>query len=102
MRRSLLSTLNTQHTLLSTPPESHFRLVSWLAGHHSLPVTMTTTDTTVPPGSAEVPATIPPLPENATPEEKDAHWFAHVYAGDKSPQLTLRAVLMGGILGMAM
>ena len=63
---------------------------------------MNQTDTTVPPDSAETPAPIPPLPENATPEEKDAHWFAHVYSGDKVPQLTLRAVLMGGILGMVM
>ena len=63
---------------------------------------MSNPDTTVPPGSAEQPAAIPPLPENATPEEKDAHWFKHVYVGDKVPQLTLRAVLMGGILGMLM
>ena len=63
---------------------------------------MNKTDTTVAPGPAEPPAAIPPLPENATPEEKDAHWFAHVYTGDKVPQLTLRAVLMGGFLGMAM
>ena len=45
---------------------------------------------------------VPPLPENATPEEKDAHWFKHVYRGDKMPQLTLRAVVMGGLLGMLM
>ncbi|MFO0830605.1 MAG: OPT family oligopeptide transporter [Phycisphaerales bacterium] len=45
---------------------------------------------------------IPPLPENATPEQKDAHWFKHVYQGDKMPQLTLRAVVMGGLLGMLM
>jgi OPT family oligopeptide transporter len=43
---------------------------------------------------------IPPLPENATNEQKDQHWFQHVYVGDKMPQLTLRAVLTGGILGM--
>lgn len=43
---------------------------------------------------------IPPLPPNATNEEKDHHWFQHVYVGDKMPQLTLRAVLTGGILGM--
>lgn len=43
---------------------------------------------------------IPPLPENATPEQKDAHWFTHVYQGDKMPQLTIRAVLTGGLLGM--
>ncbi len=45
---------------------------------------------------------IPPLPENATPEEKDLHWFKHVYQGDRMPQLTVRAVLMGGVLGMLM
>lgn len=46
------------------------------------------------------PSGIPPLPENATPEQKDAHWFTHVYQGDKMPQLTIRAVLTGGLLGM--
>jgi uncharacterized oligopeptide transporter (OPT) family protein len=45
---------------------------------------------------------LPPLPDTATPEEKDAYWLAHVYQGDRLPQLTLRAVLMGGILGMLM
>lgn len=45
---------------------------------------------------------VPPLPENATPEQKDEHWFKYVYQGDKMPQLTWRAVLMGGFLGMAM
>ncbi|MBL8763912.1 MAG: OPT/YSL family transporter [Phycisphaerae bacterium] len=45
---------------------------------------------------------IPVLAADATPEEKDAHWFNHVYRGDRMPQLTWRAVLMGGILGMAM
>jgi uncharacterized oligopeptide transporter (OPT) family protein len=48
------------------------------------------------------PAGIPPLSPDATPEEKDAHWFKHVYAGDRIPQLTLRAVLMGGVIGMLM
>jgi OPT family oligopeptide transporter len=43
---------------------------------------------------------VPALPENATAEQKDAHWFKHVYQGDKMPQLTLRAVLTGGFLGM--
>ncbi len=46
--------------------------------------------------------TIPELPLDATPEQKDAHWFKYIYAGDKMPQLTLRAVIMGGILGMLM
>ncbi len=44
----------------------------------------------------------PPLPTEGTPEEKDAWWHEHVYKGDRMPQLTLRAVLMGGFLGMAM
>jgi uncharacterized oligopeptide transporter (OPT) family protein len=51
-------------------------------------------------------------PETGTPEglpnllevpedQRDAMWLKHYYAGDK-PQLTLRAVLMGGLLGMVM
>lgn len=32
----------------------------------------------------------------------DEEWFRNVYQGDKIPQLTLRAVLMGGILGSLM
>jgi len=36
------------------------------------------------------------------PEERDAAWVRHVYAGDGVPQLTVRAVVMGGLLGMAM
>ncbi len=50
-------------------------------------------------GTREVP---PPLPADASPEEKDAYWFRHVYQGDRMPQLTVRAVLMGGVLGMLM
>ena len=45
---------------------------------------------------------VPPLPANASPEEKDLYWFKHHYEGDKQKQLTLRAVLMGGVLGMFM
>jgi putative OPT family oligopeptide transporter len=37
-----------------------------------------------------------------TPEEKDRQWFEQCYRGDSQRQLTLRAVLMGGILGMFM
>src|ERR1035438_4994805 len=37
-----------------------------------------------------------------TPEEKDRQWFEHCYRGDSQRQLTLRAVIMGGILGMFM
>ncbi len=63
---------------------------------------MKNTDPTVTPASGEKPSTIPPLPENATPEQKDEHWLKYVYRGDSEPQLTLRAVLMGGLLGMFM
>ncbi len=37
-----------------------------------------------------------------TPEEKDLHWFKNYYRGDQQKQLTVRAVLMGGVLGMFM
>ncbi len=56
------------------------------------------------PPAATTPAAdgIPALPPDATPEQKDRHWFQHVYQGDRMPQFTPRAVLMGGILGMLM
>jgi uncharacterized oligopeptide transporter (OPT) family protein len=44
----------------------------------------------------------PSLPADATPQQKDLHWFTHVYQGDHVPQLTLRAVAMGAALGMLM
>lgn len=37
-----------------------------------------------------------------TPEQKDEFWFRNVYQGDRMPQLTWRAVIMGGFLGMLM
>ena len=43
-------------------------------------------------------ARAPPL----TPEQKERHWFEHVYAGDHVPQLTLRAVIMGTVIGCVM
>lgn len=52
--------------------------------------------------AAGLPEGVPPLPADATPEQKDAWWFKHVYQGDRMPQLTLRAVVMGGVLGMLM
>jgi OPT family oligopeptide transporter len=52
------------------------------------------------PAPMSEPSSIPPLPENATPEEKDAHWLKYVYQGDNQAQLTVRAVVMGGLLGM--
>ncbi len=35
-----------------------------------------------------------------TPEEKDRQWYEQCYRGDTQRQLTVRAVIMGGILGM--
>jgi uncharacterized oligopeptide transporter (OPT) family protein len=35
-----------------------------------------------------------------TPEEMDRQWFEQCYRGDTQRQLTVRAVVMGGILGM--
>ena len=42
------------------------------------------------------------LSDDATPEEKDHFWYTHIYRGERVPQLTLRAVLMGAVIGMAM
>jgi uncharacterized oligopeptide transporter (OPT) family protein len=42
------------------------------------------------------------LPQYATQDQKDRHWYTHVYQGDQMPQLTFRAVAMGAILGMLM
>ena len=36
------------------------------------------------------------------PDITEAEWYATVYQGDKVPQLTWRAVITGGLLGMAM
>ena len=45
-------------------------------------------------------STPPPAPgSDASPEEKDLHWFRHAYQGHTQKQLTVRAVLMGGVLG---
>ncbi len=43
-----------------------------------------------------------PVPAHLTPEEKDRYWLEHVYQGDQMRQLTVRAVLTGGLLGMLM
>ncbi|MGE5176619.1 MAG: OPT family oligopeptide transporter [Hyphomicrobiales bacterium] len=37
-----------------------------------------------------------------TPEEIERHWFENVYAGDRMPQLTPRALIMGMMLGAFM
>jgi uncharacterized oligopeptide transporter (OPT) family protein len=45
-----------------------------------------------------------PGPEAAelSPEEREQVWFREVYQGDSMPQLTLRSVVMGSILGAVM
>ena len=43
-----------------------------------------------------------PLRKEATPDQKDLHWYTHVYQGDRMPQLTFRAVTTGAVLGMLM
>ncbi|MDX2110547.1 MAG: OPT family oligopeptide transporter [Verrucomicrobiota bacterium] len=45
---------------------------------------------------------IDPIPTHLSPEEKDRLWLETVYQGDNQRQLTVRAVLMGGLLGMLM
>ncbi len=43
---------------------------------------------------------IPPEPPVHAPQaERDAYWRKHVYIADKQPQFTLRAALVGGVLG---
>lgn len=53
--------------------------------------------------SSRTPATPPGLPDlsKLPEEERDAAWLKHYYKGER-PQLTVRAVVMGGLLGMAM
>jgi OPT family oligopeptide transporter len=48
------------------------------------------------PGAPDVPA------DSAPSAERESYWYRWVYKGDKVKQLSLRAVLMGGIIGMAM
>ena len=63
-----------------------------------------------PPPAAQGPATHPaeagleaPVAlEAARPEDKDLIWFTRVYQGDRMPQLTGRAIVMGALLGMLM
>ncbi len=46
------------------------------------------------------PATEEPVPEEGSPDAEDLRWLREVYQGDRQPQLTLRAVITGGLLGM--
>jgi len=66
------------------------------------PASFGPSDVPTPSAGSSAAAGIPELPADATAEQKDLHWYRHVYQGDKMPQLTLRAVLMGGFLGMMM
>jgi uncharacterized oligopeptide transporter (OPT) family protein len=50
----------------------------------------------------DLPPEFVPLPDDATPEEKDRHWYETCYMGDRMPQFTFRAVAMGAVLGMLM
>ncbi|WP_225412445.1 OPT family oligopeptide transporter [Stigmatella hybrida] len=55
------------------------------------------------PSPAPTPASLTVLRiPGATPEEADAYWLREVYQGDRLPQLTLRAVLLGSGLGAIM
>lgn len=36
------------------------------------------------------------------PEERERYWLKHVYQGEKVPQLTVRSVIMGSVLGAIM
>jgi OPT family oligopeptide transporter len=45
---------------------------------------------------------VDPLAIANDPARSEADWFRYVYQGDHVPQLTLRAVLLGGALGMVM
>jgi uncharacterized oligopeptide transporter (OPT) family protein len=44
----------------------------------------------------------PPPAAPRTPEEIERHWLEHVYRGDRERQLTVRAVVMGMLLGALM
>lgn len=54
--------------------------------------------------SAPNPSELPLAGFQGTPDEIDRQWYEQVYKGrgDSTPQLTLRAVLIGGVLGMFM
>ncbi|MGE3309883.1 MAG: OPT family oligopeptide transporter [Limisphaerales bacterium] len=57
------------------------------------------------PNDPAAPATQPVTPDSVegdTPEGRDARWFRTVYQGDRVPQLTLRALVMGAFIGFLM
>jgi len=44
----------------------------------------------------------PVASSDSTPEAREEHWYRHVYQGDRVPQLTVRALVMGAFLGILM
>ncbi len=52
--------------------------------------------------SARTEVPVDPMAIANDPSRTEADWYQHVYQGDRVPQLTVRAVLMGGVLGMLM
>jgi OPT family oligopeptide transporter len=52
--------------------------------------------------AGQIAGAVPALAESATPEEKELHWYRYVYQGGQVKQLSVRAVVMGGLLGMFM
>src|SRR6476646_7733694 len=65
---------------------------------------MTEKQTDLPPASSDSDLDLPIRGFTGTPDEIEKQWFEKIYTGrgDRQRQLTLRAVLMGGILGMLM
>jgi putative OPT family oligopeptide transporter len=55
-----------------------------------------------PPPPDPLPPEFVPLADEASPEEKDRHWYTTAYQGDRVRQLTLRAVLTGSVIGALM
>jgi OPT family oligopeptide transporter len=43
-----------------------------------------------------------PPAEDASSDEREIYWYRHVYQGDRVKQLTIRAVLMGALIGCGM
>jgi uncharacterized oligopeptide transporter (OPT) family protein len=54
------------------------------------------------PAPAKAPGAPPAPRPDAPPAEKDTYWYQHVYRGEHVPQLTVRAVLTGAVLGIFM
>jgi putative OPT family oligopeptide transporter len=52
--------------------------------------------------AGDLPPEFVPLAADASVEEKDRHWYATAYQGDRMPQLTVRAVLTGALIGALM